>query len=117
MDDDDLWTAERRLWLDGAEAYAQVLDPACVMAFGPPVGLMSGPQIAESLKGAPRWARVEMAQQRAARASQDVAVLAYHATANREGGEPYQAYCTSTYRRDGETWRLIQHQQTPAQSD
>jgi len=113
MRDDDLWAVERRLWLDDLDAYAAILDPACVMAFPPPAGLMGGAEIAESLTGAPRWADVEMAERRLAQAANDIAVLAYRAAARRAGSGPYHAYCTSTYRRDGGTWRLIQHQQTP----
>jgi hypothetical protein len=40
-------------------------------------------------------------------------MLAYMAEATREDADPYGAYCTSTYRRESDRWRLIQHQQTP----
>jgi hypothetical protein len=39
-------------------------------------------------------------------------VLGYGADGRRDGAEPYLAFCASTYRRDLETWKLIQHQQT-----
>jgi hypothetical protein len=42
-----------------------------------------------------------------------IIVVAYKAHARKEGGETYQAYCTSTYRRlVHNEWRVIQHQQT-----
>ena len=113
MTDDNPWDIERRLWLEGAAAYAAHVDPECVMVFAAPVGVLSGPAIAESLTGAPRWAEVEMEDAHLARPSDDLAVLAYRADARRSGGEPYRAWCTSTYRRVGGAWALVQHQQTP----
>ena len=101
MTDDNPWDIERRLWLEGAAAYASHVDPECVMVFAAPVGILSGPAIAESLTGAPRWAEVEMEDAHLARPSDDLAVLAY------------RAWCTSTYRRVGGAWALVQHQQTP----
>jgi hypothetical protein len=76
-----------------------------------PAGIITGPDIARSLKDAPRKAAVEMTNQHVRRSSPDVLVLAHKAT--REGADPYAAYCTSTYRRESDRWRLIQHQQTP----
>lgn len=109
MTDDDLWALERGFWLGGPEAYGDALHPACLMAFPDPAGLMAGPAIVESLKHGPRWTDVAMDDRRLARPSADVAVLAYTATGRREGAEPYQAYCMSTY----VAGRLVQHQHTP----
>jgi hypothetical protein len=113
MSDENPWEIERRLWLDGAAAFEARLDPACVMAFPAPTGLLAGAAIVESLKGAPRWAELEMQEAHLARPADDLAVLAYRAVARREGGAPYRAWCTSTYRLDEGRWRLLQHQQTP----
>jgi hypothetical protein len=117
MTDENPWEIERRLWLDGPIAYAAHVDPECVMVFPAPVGVLTGPAIAESLTGAPRWAEVEMEDAHLARPADDLAVLAYRADARRAGGdaggEPYRAWCTSTYRRVHGTWALLQHQQTP----
>jgi hypothetical protein len=113
MSDENLWEIERHFWLEGADVFAARLDPACLMAFPEPAGVMSGPVIVESLKSAPRWDGLEMADAHLARPADDLAVLAYRALAQRHGAETYQALCTSTYRLDGGTWRLIQHQQTP----
>ena len=34
--------------------------------------------------------------------------------AEKDGGEKYEAHCTSTYRRlEHEVWKVVQHQQTP----
>lgn len=109
---DLLWDLERRFWLEGAAHYERALDPGCVMVF--PFGVLTGEAILESLEAAPRWASVETAERRLAQPADDLAVLAYLATGRRTGEAPYEAWCSSTYRRDGPRWRLVQHQQTPA---
>lgn len=114
MTDDEAWRAEERFWTGGAEHYGEALDPACVMAFPATAGIIAGPAIAESLAGAPRWASVEMAERHVARPAADLLVLAYKARGVRDGAAAHEAYCTSSYRRDGDRWLLVQHQQTPA---
>ena len=42
------------------------------------------------------------------------ATLCYRAEADR-GGDVFRAAIASTYRREGEHWRLVVHQQTPLQ--
>ena len=44
--------------------------------------------------------------------SGDLLVLAYKARGLRDGAAPYDAECTSTWRKAGDRWRLVQHQQT-----
>ena len=114
MTDEDAWRMEERSWTGGEDHRREVLDPACVMAFPPPAGIIQGPGIAQSLAGAPRWSSVTMAETHAGRPSEDLLVLAYKARGRRDGAAPYDAYCTSTYRKAGDRWRLVQHQQTPA---
>lgn len=113
MTDEKAWTEEELFWIGGEEHYRKMLDDGCIMVFPAPAGIIAGPDIARSLKNAPRWAAVEMTNQHVRRSSPDVLVLAYKAEATREGADPYAAYCTSTYRRESDLWRLIQHQQTP----
>ena len=114
MDEEhQLWALERSLWLGGPEVYERTLDPDCLAAL-PGVGILTAATaILKSLEEAPRWDEVEMAERHLAQPTDGVAVLAYHAVGRRQGAEPYDTLCTSTYRRDGAGWRLIQHQQTP----
>ena len=97
-----LWNNERRLWLEGVSVYHELL----------PVGIMQGDTIAESLQGVPRWTDVQMTEQSTS-AGDDTVVLAYRAEGHRENSDPYFAYCSSTYVRQENGWRIIQHQQTP----
>ena len=113
-DDQDLWSLEEQFWTSGTEHYDRVLDPECVMAFPAPAGILAGHRwIVESLKDAPRWSSVAMSERHVTRFGADLTVLAYRARGVRDDTSPYQAYCTSTYRRAPDGWRLVQHQQTP----
>lgn len=113
MDDITAWKIERRFWLEGSSAYDDLLDPACLMVF-PGVGVMRAADVLASLKLAPRWSSVEFSDEALSRPGSDVIVLGYSAEGHRHGSGPYRCLCTSTYRREGERWRLVQHQQTPA---
>lgn len=112
MNDQDAWSWERRLWLEGADAYEALLHGDCVMAFPAPVGLLKGADIVRSLENAPRWDSVSM-DETVARTAEGTVVLGYRAEGRRGMDTPYRAYCTSTYRLCDGQWRLIQHQQTP----
>ena len=114
MTDENAWRTEERFWIGGEDHYREALDPACIMAFPPPAGIIQGPSIAQALAGAPRWSSVTMSETHVARPAADLLVLAYKAHGKRDGAPPYEAYCTSTYRHAGGRWRLLQHQQTPA---
>lgn len=115
MDDNDAWKNEQRLWLEGPDAYRELLDEDCIMAFAAPIGLLRGQSIIlRSLEGVPRWERLTISEKVMSRIGEDYIVLGYLAEARRVGGAPYAAYCTSTYRRAGVQLKLVQHQQTPA---
>ena len=110
-EDAALWALEERFWTAGA---AESLDPACIMAFPAPTGLLSGAAIGESLAAAPRWACVALTERRIAHPAPGLAVLGYRARGLWDGAPAYAAVCTSCYRATAAGWRLVQHQQTPA---
>lgn len=108
-----LWQIERRLWLDGVEAFEQYMARECLMVFAP-MGIMTHDTILEGLRHAPRWSELEMKQQTTSEPSPGLRILAYRADARREGAAAYGALCSSTYvETDGGSWRLVQHQHTP----
>jgi Domain of unknown function (DUF4440) len=112
-DDMEFWRIEERFWLGGEEFFRERLDAECMMVFPQPVGILAGNGILKSLKGAPRWESVEMADRHTAR-TEGLATLAYLAEGRRQGRPAYRALCSSTYARcGGGDWRLVQHQQTP----
>ncbi|MEO8531309.1 MAG: nuclear transport factor 2 family protein [Deltaproteobacteria bacterium] len=113
MDTSTFIDLERAFWLQGEAFFKDNLDPEAIMVFPDPVGVMHGDAIARSLKDAPRWDDVEidLIQNRI---GENVAVLAYRASALRGNEPPYAALCGSVYERRDDQWVLCFHQQTPA---
>lgn len=111
MHDEQAWALEERLWLEGSSVYDGLLDPECIMVF-PGVGVMRAAGILRGLRDAPRWLSVEMTDRAIGRPSDSLVVLGYTAEGRRAGAAPYRCCCSSTYRVDRGTWKLVQHQQT-----
>ena len=65
-----------------------------------------GEQIVEGLRQAPRWSSGEFRDN-------TTVVLAYSVTGRRDGKDPYEAFCASTYVQNEGRWVLLAHQQTP----
>jgi len=114
MDDSRVWAFEKSLWTADAEHYRRSIDDACLMVLPGPPYVMSGQQSIEAVSNTPRWSNVTFSKQQVSRPQEGLIVIAYHARAEREGVAPYEAHCTSTYRRlEHERWQVVQHQQTP----
>jgi hypothetical protein len=114
MEDQRIWAFEESLWTGEAEHYRRSIDANCLMVLPAPPFVMSGEQSIEAVIHTPRWSKVDLSDRRVARLEEGLIVIAYKARAEREGSAPYEAYCTSTYRRLAhEDWKVVQHQQTP----
>jgi hypothetical protein len=114
MDRNRPLTKTDNFWLEGPSVFEQQLDPACLMVF-PGLGVMRAAEILDSLKSAPRWMSVTMTDRALARPGAGILVLGYKAEGRRESQPPYRCYCTSTYREEAGSWKLVQHQQTLAE--
>ena len=113
MDDQRIWRSEESLWTADPAHYRESIDNECLMVVPAKPFIMSGEQSIEAVSATPRWSRVELSDRQVSRPQEGLIVIAYKARAEREGTPPYEAYCTSTYRRlEHERWRVIQHQQT-----
>jgi hypothetical protein len=113
MDDKRVWSFEERLWTADAALYHEVIDDDCLMVVPAEPFVLSRRQAIEVVSNTPRWATAELSQQQVMRPQEGIIVVAYKVLARKAGGENYEAYCTSTYRRLAhEKWRVIQHQQT-----
>lgn len=107
---EDRWNDEQAWWLRGAAEARLHSHPAAIMVFAH--AILQGEAIFAALDRAPgRWAAVEMTD-RTSVEGEDCIVLAYRARARREDGSTYEALCSSTWVRQGQGWRIIQHQQT-----
>jgi hypothetical protein len=115
---DELVGLERAAWdalsSDGEAAatfYSEVLADDVLMLL--PGGLVIDDRqtVIDSMRGTP-WTSFEMSDERVLELTDSCAVVTYQATAVREGDE-YKALFNSTYVRQGGSWKLVLHQQTP----
>jgi hypothetical protein len=110
---DDVISIETRLWDGGPDAYREILDDDCLLAFTRMAGVSTRAEIVGTIEDELQWRDVELDVEGVLQPTSDVAILTYRATAARPGGEQYCALVSSGYvRRDG-AWRLMFHQQTP----
>lgn len=109
---EDRWAEEEAWWTLGTAEARMRTHPGCVMAFA--TGLLQGEEIFAALDTAPRWQSVAITDRHAVE-GEDAVVLAYRARAERQGEPSYEAFCTSTWVRQQDGWRLVQHQQTVPQ--
>ena len=115
MEDQRVWGFEESLWTADPAHYAESIDPACLMVLPKPPFVLEGQAAVDAVAASPRWSNVELTERRVARPQEGLIVVAYEARASMDGGETYEAHCTSTYRRLGhDDWKVVQHQQTPA---
>ncbi|WP_245904229.1 hypothetical protein [Roseicyclus mahoneyensis] len=110
--EDTLWATEELFWTQGADSARAMTAKGAVFVFPYPVGILQGDRIWREDLVAQRWRSVEFSERCDSR-ERNIAVLAYRASALREGEPGYEAYCTSSYLNDDGTWLRIMHQQTP----
>ncbi|MES2712313.1 MAG: nuclear transport factor 2 family protein [Pseudomonadota bacterium] len=114
MAEDAIWTLEESLWTGDAQRYHELVGDDCVMVLPAAPFIMSGEEAIEAVASTPRWSGVRFSEERSAQPREDVVVIAYRATAEREGADAYEAYCTTTWHRvSDQDWRVVQHQQLP----
>lgn len=110
--EDTLWATEELFWTQGADSARTMTAKGAVFVFPYPVGILQGDRIWREKLVAQRWRSVEFSERCFSR-EKDIAVLAYRASAEREGEPRYEAYCTSSYLNDDGAWLRIVHQQAP----
>ena len=114
MDDARVWAFEESLWKADFEHYRESIDKECMMVVPQPPFVLVGYNAIEAVADTPRWTEVAFSDCHIARPQEGLIVIAYAVDAARADTDPYQAHCTSTYRRLGhDQWVVIQHQQTP----
>jgi ketosteroid isomerase-like protein len=112
-----LMELERSAWqalaTEGAAGpfYDEVLADDVLMFLPGGLVIDDREQVVKSMDGPP-WDDFELADERVVPLGPDAAVVAYRATARRDG-QDYEALFNSTYVRENGRWRLVLHQQTP----
>ena len=114
MDDTRIWDVEESLWSGDADHYRALIDDHCLMVLPSEPHVLTGKQAIEAVASTPRWSHVELSDRQVMRPEEGLIVIAYQAHASRDGGEPYEAFCTTTIRRRShEDWLVVQHSQLP----
>lgn len=115
---DTLLTLEHAGWkaLSGGDArtfYDAMLTAGAVMLL--PVGVMDRDTAINAMASAPPWREYAIADAQAVEVGTGTgaAALIYRATARREGAQQYEAYISSVYVREADSWPLALHQQSP----
>ena len=111
-DDAILWDREERFWTEGADSARRMTSKDAVFVFPYPVGILQRDALWREKDVAQRWRSVVMSE-RYISIQGNIAVLAYHVSAERSGDPIYEALCTSSYVKDNDTWLRLAHQQTP----
>jgi hypothetical protein len=114
--EDTLWDLEERFWTQGAHSARHATAKGAVVVLPYPVGILQGDALWREKDVAQRWRSAVMSERYVSHQN-TMAVLAYRVAAERSGAPIYEAFCTSTYLIDGDTWLRLAHQQTPIEDE
>ncbi len=112
IDKDELWAMEERFWTEGADSSRHMTAKDAVFIFPYPVGILKGDRLWSEKEVTQSWRTVVMSDRNISR-NGNIAVLAYHISAERSSEPIYEALCTSTYLKDDRNWVRMAHQRTP----
>lgn len=105
------WQALSREGEAGKRFYEFILREDAVMLLPNGMRIEGRERILQSF-GTQPWKTFQIENAKVISLSVNAATLVYRVTAQREGGQPYEALVSSTYVRDRK-WQLVVHQQTP----
>ena len=112
---DELLALEEGFWQAAGNrgAYSEHLADDAVHLF-PGWGLTTdNERVLEAVEDAEPWETFSIEDLSLLALGEGAAALVYTARARRAGQDEYVAAMTSVYRRDGDGWKLVIHQQTP----
>jgi Domain of unknown function (DUF4440) len=105
---------EKRFWTASGhrDQYEENLASDAVHVF-PGWGITDRERVLGAVADADPWQTFTIDDPQVVSLSEDSAAVVYTARAQRAGRPPYVAAMTSVYRRTGDDWELVVHQQTP----
>ena len=111
---DQLLALEEGFWRAAGDrgAYTAHLADDAVHVF-PGWGVSELERVLQAVETVDPWQTFSIDDPELVQLGDDAAALVYTARAQRAGQDPYVAAMTSVYRRAGEGWELVIHQQTP----
>ena len=96
---------------EGGRYYGEHLTADAVMAF--PFGVLSREATIEAMESAPAWERFEINDPHVVALGDVGGIVVYDVVAQRPGEEPYSAVVSTTFVRDGDSWKVAFHHQSP----
>jgi hypothetical protein len=110
----DLLALEDVFWraAGNRDRYEENMARDAVHVF-PGWGVSDPEPVLEAVASVEPWERFEVEEPRLVELGRDAAALVYTARARRAGQDEYVAAMTTVYRREGDAWKLVIHQQTP----
>ncbi len=109
----ELVDLERRLWLEGAGAFEELLSADAIAIMPMEEGIHDRAETVRAIMKGTHWDALDLGAIYSTHISEGVVMLSYEAQARR-GEDTYRALCSSLWRADAEGWRLAHHQQTPS---
>ena len=103
---------ERRLWLEGPQAYRELVSEDATIVVPMEGGILDREGCLAAIAAAPRWREVVIDGARTSSPAVGLTMIAYRAEARRDG-PAWRALCSSLWRETPQGPRLVHHQQTP----
>lgn len=97
---------------EGADFYQHFLTHDAVMIL-PGAGILPRDAAVRAIAAAPPWAWFKIEGARIIPLTEESAVIAYRATARRDGQPEYTALMSTVYVHVAGAWKIAFHQQTP----
>ena len=97
---------------NGGDFYRRYLTDDALMIF-PGGSVLSREAVLQVIDSAPPWSWFRIDEARVVPLTDDSAIVAYRATAQREGQAEYSALMSSVYVSREGSWKVAFHQQTP----
>ncbi|HJU46907.1 MAG TPA: DUF4440 domain-containing protein [Gaiellaceae bacterium] len=112
---DELLTLEQGFWRAAGhrDAYAAHLAADAVHVFPGWGATTDNERVLGAVETVDPWETFSIDEPSLVELGADAVALVYTAHARRAGQDAYVAAITSVYRRDGDGWKLVIHQQTP----
>jgi hypothetical protein len=111
----ELLTLEEEFWraAGSRDAYAEHLAEDAVHVFPGWGATTDNERVLQAVEAVEPWESFSLDDPRLVELGAGAAALVYTAHARRAGQDEYVAAMTSVYRRVGDGWKLVIHQQTP----
>jgi hypothetical protein len=106
---------EREFWRASGDRafYERHFAPDGIAVLPMQNGIMDANTVIDNATTGIAWKSLDFTNVQSREIASGVVSLAYEARAQRANGPEYHALLSSVYRRNGDAWQMVLHQQTP----